>query len=141
MFKYIRATWLPLSFTLVCTWAALYVEGWYSLPFVLAAIFGVFDVRARWLDYCYVIASLANDDKDIRAIRLAHKHRHSRCQRNAMYWAAYEYYLDEMVYEYYYRLGYRWWTILPDGTASLSKCPYLKLSFYKELVLGTGRVR
>ena len=115
---YLKAVWLPTSFTVACT--ALTISA--SPLFVIPAILGAGDTVARLRDY--------NRLKNVAYRKtLIDKMAISNCQRNVAIaiWG-------DKVNDHYYEEGYRWYHVLPDGSFSIKNNVYLKPIFYKRLL-------
>lgn len=117
-FRELKATWLPMLFSVAC---AIGVN--YSAVLLLPLFFGMADVFSRSKDFYRLCDSVTA--KDIRRMQ------YSRCQRNACIAASQH---PTAVHDKYKCLGYRWYHLLPVGTFSIKQNPYLSLRFYKNLL-------
>lgn len=117
----IIAIWLPSCFAALCSLLVLY-----STFFIIPAIFGIADARARYKDFLFITSCKSYDNGSFY-LRTLQKYKHSACQRYAAIAAI------PGAMSTYRRMGYKWYHLLPDGTFSRNS-PYLKLKFYKTLL-------
>ncbi len=114
--KILTAVWLPFSFTGV---SILLLK--ISAIFIVPAFLGTLDTIARY--------------RDLKRLQRRRLHKmdlklmaSSRCQRNACIAA------HPAAKEYYRKLGFKWYHLLPQGTFTIKANPYLTLKFYKDLI-------
>lgn len=133
--KSLMAVYPPLSFSGSLVPVMYWSSGWVYVVVGILLIFALLDVRARYKDY-KVLKEKLRFAKVSSWKRIAARYKHSWCQRQVAIQAFSDMGQEWFALDYYRRLGYRWYHLLPDNTFNKNS-PYFKLAFYRKLIGGT----